>query len=812
ILDGYFTVDIPVPIEAFEGSARLIEIGVRPGILEDPNAYTFMEPLQKVMPTPYALYSVKTGFSEDSNSLDGLDSSDFASSFHLHSGEDIATGTVAEARIDAAVARDTEIIPEVLANDGSGSGLDADMLDGLHGTSYFILNQSETVSGRPYFHGGTTGSTPPFYVDSTYRVSGLNADYLDGYHASSFVLTSADYGRSGVSGTLFEGTTPIANKYVNVTGDNMTGTLGINKSIAGVSYGIDVISSSSGSSALGGDFSALCQSTSTGSVYGTRSYGYHYGTIGTTYGMYSSCYGSDTGDSYGINSTAYKHSSDTGGYAYGGYFVGDNDRTGGTSYGVYAKATGLNGPRYGLYSDVDTSGTTPSANLGLYTDVTNNRGSTYGVYSYTTAGSGNTSSIYGLYSYGNHFGTSGTAYGMYSYMYGSDAGDSYGIYAGTYKSSSDTGGLAYGGRFYASNYIGYSYGVYGEAAGYDGRGYAVYAKSTYNTDGWNNYGVYSETAAGSSGVGAFGFYGDVDSTSSFGAYGMYLDVDKTSTTATGNMYGADVSVYHSGTSGTVYGVDIYANPSNTGAIYGLYSYIYSAGTTSGTKYAGYFSGNVHVAGSFTASAKAFVQPHKTDPTKEIVYISVEGPEHRVVMDGKASLQNGIAVIAMPEHWQQVAAGEDITVNLTPMGKPALLYTESATISEVVVKVAEGGPQDVTFSYHITGLREGFESHEPIQDNIHFTTQDKTVEEFEGTFAGDSLDRRAIREMLISNGTLTETGELNIDTAESLGWEVTSESDESSADLEAHGLTAEEMESPSEEDHSPEGHVEPVSTE
>ncbi|MHC4638696.1 MAG: hypothetical protein ACYTBV_14540, partial [Planctomycetota bacterium] len=38
ILDGYFTVDIPVPIEAFEGSARLIEIGVRPGILEDPNA------------------------------------------------------------------------------------------------------------------------------------------------------------------------------------------------------------------------------------------------------------------------------------------------------------------------------------------------------------------------------------------------------------------------------------------------------------------------------------------------------------------------------------------------------------------------------------------------------------------------------------------------------------------------------------------------------------------------------------------------------------------------------------------------------
>jgi hypothetical protein len=293
---------------------------------------------------------------------------------------------------------------------------------------------------------------------------------------------------------------------------------------------------------------------------------------------------------------------------------------------------------------------------------------------------------------------------------------------------------------------------------------------------------------------------------------MYLDVARTSTTATGSMYGSYVYVYHNGTSGTIYGTRINAYPSNTGEIYGLYSYIYSAGTTHATKYAGYFSGNVHVAGTFTASAKAFVQLHKTDPTKEIVYVSVEGPEHRVVMDGKASLQNGIEVIPMPEHWQQVVAEEGITVTLTTIGEWAPLYAESLSSSEVVVRSAVAGTSDVTFSYHITGLRDGFESHEPIQDNKHFTTQDKTVEEFEGTFAGDSLDRRAIREMLVSNGTLTETGELNIETAESLGWEVASESDESSADLEAHGLTAEEMESPSEEDHLPEGNVEPVSTE
>ncbi|MHC4639562.1 MAG: hypothetical protein ACYTBV_19000, partial [Planctomycetota bacterium] len=756
-------------------------IGVRPGILEDPNAYTFMEPLQKVMPTPYALYSVKAGFSEDSNSLDGLDSSDFASSFHLHSGEDIATGTVAEARIDAAIARDTEILPEVLANDGSGSGLDADLLDGmdssafstsvhthdaaaivsgilnvgryssfsdlgnegylgdsvgdiaqnngvlqptlnadlldgmdssafstsvhthdaaaivsgilnvgrysafsdlgsegylgnapgdiaqnngalqptlnadrldgLNESSFFRLNQGETVSGRPYFYGGTTGSTPPFYVDSTYRVSGLNADYLDGYHYSSFVLTNQDFGRSGVSGTLYEGTTPIANKYVNVTGDSMTGTLAISKSIAGLSYGIDVASTSSGSSAYGGNFSAYCQSASTGSVVGTRNYGYHYGTSGTTYGTYSYCYGSNTGDSYGIHSTAYKHSSDTSGYAYGGYFTGDNDITGGESYGVYARATGANGYRYGVYSDISASGYT---NYGFYADITNSNGSAYGG-SFRPDLTGGTGGLYGLYCSGSHGGTSGYTYGLYTSMYGSDTGNCYGVHGNARKSSSDTGGTSYGGYFYSYNDRtgGDTYGVYTSTDGLYGRNYGVYSEADAY-DGYGGYGFYTDIDGYSDGASPYGFYADLDSSNSYYSFGLLIDSDKTSTTATGGMSGAYINVNHAGTSGTVYGVEIYGYPSNTGSVYGLYSY--AGSTTTGSRYAGYFVGNVHVSGTLTATSKPFVQPHKTDPTKEIVYISVESREHVVVIRGKATLTNGVAVIEMPGDWIQVAAG------------------------------------------------------------------------------------------------------------------------------------------------------------
>ena len=68
--------------------------------------------------------------SRDADTLDGRDSTQFAGTSHAHSGGDITSGTVAGARIDGAIARDAEILPAVKANDGAGSGLDSDTLDG----------------------------------------------------------------------------------------------------------------------------------------------------------------------------------------------------------------------------------------------------------------------------------------------------------------------------------------------------------------------------------------------------------------------------------------------------------------------------------------------------------------------------------------------------------------------------------------------------------------------------------------------------------------------------------------------------------
>lgn len=78
-------------------------------------------------------------------------------------------------------------------NDGIDSGLNADLLDGYHGGSFFRLSQNEIVTGRPAFNGGVTGASSPFTVDSTFRVPNLNADFVDGIQGASFIRSDADY-------------------------------------------------------------------------------------------------------------------------------------------------------------------------------------------------------------------------------------------------------------------------------------------------------------------------------------------------------------------------------------------------------------------------------------------------------------------------------------------------------------------------------------------------------------------------------------------------------------------------------------------
>ncbi len=53
VIDGYFTVELDFGSDVFDGNSVWLEIGVRPGDVND--AYTVLYPRQEVTPTPYAL-------------------------------------------------------------------------------------------------------------------------------------------------------------------------------------------------------------------------------------------------------------------------------------------------------------------------------------------------------------------------------------------------------------------------------------------------------------------------------------------------------------------------------------------------------------------------------------------------------------------------------------------------------------------------------------------------------------------------------------------------------------------------------------
>jgi len=111
--------------------------------------------------------------------------------------------------------------------------------------------------------------------------------------------------------------------------------------------------------------------------------------------------------------------------------------------------------------------------------------------------------------------------------------------------------------------------------------------------------------------------------------------------------------------------------------------------------------------------KNFVQPHPTDPTKEIVYVSLEGPEAGTYIRGTAELVDGEAVIELPEHFGLVTSDEGLTVQLTPLGGWLQLYVVERSPRRLVVREANG--KDGRFDYLVQGVRRGYEGHQVIRD-------------------------------------------------------------------------------------------------
>jgi hypothetical protein len=179
---------------------------------------------------------------------------------------------------------------------------------------------------------------------------------------------------------------------------------------------------------------------------------------------------------------------------------------------------------------------------------------------------------------------------------------------------------------------------------------------------------------------------------------------------------------------------------------------------------GYYAGGttyygVYANGDFGGTgAKFFIEPHATDPSREVRYVALEGPEAGTYFRGTARTQAGEAVIEVPESFRQVTDEEGMTVQVTPIGELAMVAVMSQDLNQVVVHSSK----DVSFHYLVQGVRHGYKNYEPIVES--------------GDFVPSKADARipaylndAQKAKLIANGTYNADGTVNMRTAERMGW-------------------------------------------
>ena len=111
-------------------------------------------------------------------------------------------------------------------------------------------------------------------------------------------------------------------------------------------------------------------------------------------------------------------------------------------------------------------------------------------------------------------------------------------------------------------------------------------------------------------------------------------------------------------------------------------------------------------------SKGFVQAYPSDPTREIVYVCLEGPENGVYTRGTAELVHGVASVALPDHFALVASETGLTAQVTARGAWLQLYVDEVDPRHILVRDADG--RDGRFDYLVQGVRRGFENHAVIR--------------------------------------------------------------------------------------------------
>lgn len=389
------------------------------------------------------------------------------------------------------------------------------------------------------------------------------------------------------------------------------------------------------------------ESSSGTGVYGEHRASGNYGSLGNSgTGVY--------GEHYSMGNWASLGNSTGGLLAYSpsnfGVWASSQDGTGvrgqNNSTGNYGS---LGNNVSGVYGEsANSSGVLGDSTEGA--GVTGRSTTGRGVVGETTRGTG----TYGTGVYGEHRDT-----GNYGTL-GSDTSGAYGEHGstGNYAYLGTSGSGVYGHSTSSSGVSGdssSSSGVYGASI------------SSYGVQGYSSSGIGVFGTGSSSGVSGV-------STTGIGVYGQTSD---------NGSNGVEGSNTYYGTMGALGGVN--------GGVYG-----------SGSTYAGYFSGTVHVSGTFSKSSGSFKIDHPLDPeNKYLQHSFVESPDMMNVYNGNVTLdEQGEAWVELPEWFE--ALNREFRYQLTCIGGFAPVYVAEKIVDNRF-KIAGGAP-DMEVSWQVTGVR------------------------------------------------------------------------------------------------------------
>lgn len=124
------------------------------------------------------------------------------------------------------------------------------------------------------------------------------------------------------------------------------------------------------------------------------------------------------------------------------------------------------------------------------------------------------------------------------------------------------------------------------------------------------------------------------------------------------------------------------------------------------------SGNAYIGGNLTVSGtKSFVENHPADSSKNIVYVSLEGPEVGTYIRGTAACRRGEAIVVFPDYFRLVTHSNGLTAQLTPRSRSINLFIKELDNNRLVV----GCGVDGEFDYWVNGIRRGYENYKAIQE-------------------------------------------------------------------------------------------------